>query len=376
MTSIFISSLARGEMGAIRQAARQAVESLDMKAVTFESAPAADEASRRVLLDALERCDALVLLLGREYGEPVARGVSPTEEEFDHARANRIPVLALVQAGDREPAQDAFVARVRGGWETGAFAPEFTGPADIGFAVVKTLNAWRNVGPAAALAAAASDRAMVLAKGDERPNTMSSGSKLRVVAAPALTRPLLDALALEDARLPDDLATLARTCGLVTNAMAVTTRSDADAIHLDAKAARDWEQPHFLVGLDGAVVAEGAVGATQGHFAGSYVMADRARAVMEAVGRFTLAVWERIDAPDEVRQAAVAVAVPEAHSKIYALEQPGNTLSSPQGLPHVLVVPDPPLVVRREDVVAVATLDRLQAELKRQFALARGVYPA
>src|SRR3954447_22637786 len=119
MKRVFISSLFRGDMAAIRQAARAAVESLEMRPVMFETEPARDEASRRALLDQVAASDALILLLGAEYGEPVARGVSPTEEEFNEARERGIPVLALLQRVEREPAQEEFVRRVRGGWEDG-----------------------------------------------------------------------------------------------------------------------------------------------------------------------------------------------------------------------------------------------------------------
>src|SRR5690242_10053465 len=106
MERVFVSSLFRGEMAAIRQAVRVAIESLDMRPVMFETEPARDEASRRALLDRVAASDVLILLLGAEYGEPVARGVSPTEEEFDEARDRGISVLALVQRVEREPAQE------------------------------------------------------------------------------------------------------------------------------------------------------------------------------------------------------------------------------------------------------------------------------
>src|SRR4051812_19549837 len=99
MERIFISSLARGEMAAIRGAARAAVESLDMRAVMFETQPASAEGSRRALLDEVGKCDALLLLAGAQYGEPGERGISPTEEEFQEARDRGIDVLALVQDG-------------------------------------------------------------------------------------------------------------------------------------------------------------------------------------------------------------------------------------------------------------------------------------
>src|SRR5687768_18294927 len=109
MERVFISSLFRGDMAVIRQAVRAAVESLDMRPVMFETEPARDEASRRALLDQVAKSDVVVLLLGAKYGEPVARGVSPTEEEFNEARDRGIPVLVLVQRIDREPAQEEFV---------------------------------------------------------------------------------------------------------------------------------------------------------------------------------------------------------------------------------------------------------------------------
>lgn len=117
MFRIFISSLARGDMGAIRESARRAVESLDMVPVMFETGAAADDASRRALLDRLAECDAIVLLLGAEHGEPGARGISPTEEEFIEAGDRGIPVLALVQNVEREPAQEALAGpRRMGAW--------------------------------------------------------------------------------------------------------------------------------------------------------------------------------------------------------------------------------------------------------------------
>jgi hypothetical protein len=90
---------------AFRQAARDAIDSLGMRPVMFETEPPSAQDSRRALLDRIP-CDALLLILGAEYGEPAARGVSPTEEEFQEAVHHGVPVLAIVQEGvEREPAQ-------------------------------------------------------------------------------------------------------------------------------------------------------------------------------------------------------------------------------------------------------------------------------
>ncbi len=63
---IFISSLARGEMGEIGRAAARAVDALDMVPVMFETGAASDEASHRTLLDRVAACDAVVLLMGAQ----------------------------------------------------------------------------------------------------------------------------------------------------------------------------------------------------------------------------------------------------------------------------------------------------------------------
>ncbi len=65
-------------------------DSLQMRPVMFETAPASGEDSRRALLDELGRCDVVVLLLGAEYGERTERGVSATEDEFNEAVARSI----------------------------------------------------------------------------------------------------------------------------------------------------------------------------------------------------------------------------------------------------------------------------------------------
>lgn len=79
-------------------------------------------------------------MLGAEYGEPVVSGLSPTEEEFT-TRERGVPVLALVQRVDREPAQEAFLRRVRGAWESGQLTADFNDASDVAFVVVRSLMA-------------------------------------------------------------------------------------------------------------------------------------------------------------------------------------------------------------------------------------------
>lgn len=382
VTSVFISSFARDEMAAIRQAARDAIDSLGMRPVMFETEPPSAQDSRRALLDRIPQCDALLLILGGEYGEPAARGVSPTEEEFQEAVHHGVPVLAIVQEGvERETAQQEFINRVRGTWEEGRFAPAFRNRDDVMRTAVRALNEWRQRGPNEQLRAAAEQIALQLAAGDDHPGTISSsGSLMRVVLVPLAGEALLDAVALEDPTLADDLAGAARASGLVTNAMAIETEIDReDTVHLRARQERGWEDPHLRVTRNGAILAEGAVGAQRGSFAGSQVVADRVVEVISRGAAFAERVWSRIDRRDEVRQVLALVAVPGAQGKVYAPREPtGNTLQMGHSfsMPNLLIAPEPPLLLRREDLASADVANRLRAALRRGFAAEGGVQEA
>jgi hypothetical protein len=239
--------------------------------------------------------------------------------------------------------------------------------------VTKTLNAWRREREGGHTAPAAEARALELARGDERPGVSYGGSKMRVVATPATGRPLLDAVALRDPSLVDDLAAAARSTRLVAQSVAIQTDVGRDAIAMALSGGRGFENLTLLVGFDGSVVAEGAVGGDERGFGSSVVMADRARELMVRTFAFAEAVWQRIDSRDEVRDVFVACAVPEAEHKVYALEPIGSSMSMPMSMPHVLVVPAPPLRTRRADLPNV--IDRLEAELHRAFEVEGAVHP-
>jgi hypothetical protein len=353
-------------MHAVRTAARSGVESLQMRPVMFETAPASRDNSRRALLDELGRCDVVVLLLGAEYGERTERGVSATEDEFNEAVARSIPVIALIQKLERSPEQDAFVARVRGTWSDGRFAPEFTGSADVGFAVVSALNAWRQRGASSEHQASALERARTLAVGSGRAGQSHSGSRVRVVFAPVAGRMLIDAVMLGEVGLADDLGMNIRTSGLIGHDMAMTHRLTTDGVEFEAASAQGFEQLHFLVAKDGALLAEGAVSGT-GVFGSSVIEAPRVRRVIEQSCAFAHDAWGRIDRRDDIRELAATVAVPDASMKVYSgSEFTGSSLSMGNmfGSPPVVVAPDPPLTARREELGAPELVERLAAEVQ------------
>jgi hypothetical protein len=370
MKIVFISSIQR-DFEDVRAVARAAVESLGMYPVMAETAGASARTPRRALLDQVREADIFLLLLGPRYGEHGERGRSPTEDEYTEAVRLNKPVIVLKQNGEMEPEQQAFLDRTRGSWDAGKLSGSFDGQTDAGLEIVKALRTHEAHEAATAdadLAPAAQARVQRLAEGEERPNTSGSGSKARMVAVPLLRARLLDALALEDVALVEELQMMARSNGLVSNAMGLMARVDAEGIRFEGKDKDAWETLRFMIGADGAILTEGAVSGQGGHFSGSVVSAARLRELVDRSQRFALDVWERIDPGHDVREVALALAVPEATYKVYAEAEVGNTMSMPTGLPHVLVAPEPARVVRREDLDSDATTRALMAELKRRFA--------
>jgi len=68
----------------------------------FEDLPASDRKADDVYLEEVGQCDVYVGLFGNEYGLEDARGLSPTEREFDLATANGKPRLIFVKGmGDK-----------------------------------------------------------------------------------------------------------------------------------------------------------------------------------------------------------------------------------------------------------------------------------
>lgn len=66
----------------------------------FEDLPASDRKADDVYLEEVEQCDAYVGLFGNEYGSEDAKGIAPTEREFDLVSARGKPRLIFVKGTD------------------------------------------------------------------------------------------------------------------------------------------------------------------------------------------------------------------------------------------------------------------------------------
>lgn len=362
---VFVSSIQSG-FEAVRAAAREGIESFGCRALMAETGGAAPASSRDALLGLVERADVLLLIIGARYGEAGASGRSPTEDEFDHARALGKDILVLVCDSPREPAADAFLSRVQGNWDEGFYAPRFTEPGQVVGLTVRSLRelAERRTGGAAGPDAQA--RAAELAAGTRREG-YGSGSRLRVALVPAGAPLLLDPVRLDDAALIDRLAGSLRSAGLVTQAEGIEQAVLSDGITMRSTGGRAWLATQAAIANDGAVVAEVDV-AADGMLGSSQVDHERVNEAVLGTGRFSQAVWREIDDRGRVRQVAAAVAIPNAQGKLYVMRSTGNSSPVPSGGPDSVVAPTPGLLLRREDIGTREATNQLAVSLKRAFA--------
>ena len=135
---VFISSVIVG-FESFREAAADAVRSLDFQIVRAEDFGPSDSTPQQACLEAARDADVVVLLLGQAYGPRQPSGLSATHEEYREARGHR-PVLAFVQesvAVDHEQAD--FIREVRD-WESGKFTIGFSTSDELRRAVTLALH--------------------------------------------------------------------------------------------------------------------------------------------------------------------------------------------------------------------------------------------
>jgi hypothetical protein len=361
MLEVFVSSIQR-DYSDVRESARRAIESLDMRPLMAELAGAHAESPQRALLDLVGRADVFLLLVGPRYS-------SPTEDEFNEANRLGKPILVLRQNGELEPEQQAFLERVAAGWSGGRLWGAFGGAGDV--VALATVKALTNVQgkERADLAPAAHDRAHALAAA---PSGSGHGSVARIAFAPLLSRPLLDALALDRAGLGDEVATLVRGHALVAQSVGIRAEVTGTGISVQPVGPYANAPSVAFVGADGVILGVVDVGGGD-QFGSSRVDPDRLRSAITSVGAFALESWAMIDEREEVQQAAVALVIPDAQHKVFGTPTNPNSLSMGWGLPQTVAVPNTPFVLRRAEVAGDKLAARLVAEVKRVFADSRAL---
>jgi Domain of unknown function (DUF4062) len=359
--TVFVSSVMSG-FEAIRAAAAEGIERLDMHPVIAERTAAAPDSPRRALLDEAGSADVYLLLLGPRYGEAGPSGRSPTEEEYEEAVRRGRPIIVLVQEGELEQAQADFLERIRGSWEVGILYSKFGGEGDVALAVAAALARFER--GAVESPERAAEQAEQLARGPAR-GYYAGGPAARLAMVPLRDAVLLDAVRLEEPDLAEAMMSLARSCGLVGQAAAIEPSVSGEGVALAAAEAGGHGRIEVTIGTDGAIAVAAPVNGG-GPFAGSVVDPDRLTSLIGAATAFARSAWERIDREDEVGRVAVALAITGAAMSVFGTVS-GNSMSFGHGLPETILVAEDRVGVPRGQLGEDAQARRLLAEVRRVY---------
>jgi hypothetical protein len=357
--AVFISSVISG-FEDVREAAANAVTASGMHPIRSEKLSADPSASKRALLDQVAAAEYYLLLLGAHYGDFNSGEASPTEDEFREASRLGKPILVFVQDTELEPRQQQFLSDIRGTWEEGVFYGTFSDSSDIAAKVVEALARRRaeivEDGPRAQARTAA------LAAERDRSGWGQSAS-IRLVVAPLRQTVLLDALALDDSALGDDLIAALRAGGAIPQSAGMVHSISSERVELTPPPQQSG--PAARVEADGAILISGTV-AADGTLGGMQIDPEKLDAFLRAAGRSAQLIWDRIDTRGEVGQVAVAVAVLDA--QYLAFGRSSGSVSMGGSVPETVVAPDPPQIVPRAQLGQDSVSHQLLASVKRVFA--------
>jgi len=115
--TVFVSSVQK-ELNAERRAIKNFLQNDPLlrrffDVFLFEDLPASDRRADDVYLDEVDNCDLYVGLFGNEYGSEDAKGVSPTEREFDLASQKGKPRLVFVKGADDKARHPKMIKLIR-----------------------------------------------------------------------------------------------------------------------------------------------------------------------------------------------------------------------------------------------------------------------
>lgn len=135
---IFLSSLISG-MEEFREAAVRAARSLGHEVIRAEDFGARPESPQIACLDGVRQAEAVILIMGEQYGSVQLSGRSATHEEYREAR-ERCPVLAMVQKdAEYDDAQEEFLNEIRD-WVGGHHTNSFSNADQLHDTVVRALH--------------------------------------------------------------------------------------------------------------------------------------------------------------------------------------------------------------------------------------------
>ena len=109
---VFVSSVVEGYID-YRMAARRAILAAGGEPLLVnEDFPSVHASPRNACLEGVESCDLMLSIVGSRGGWTTPSGALVVEEEYEHARHRKIPVLIFIQDTPRDSAADAFASRL------------------------------------------------------------------------------------------------------------------------------------------------------------------------------------------------------------------------------------------------------------------------
>lgn len=126
---VFVSSVMDG-FGAIREAARRGIVGAGGDPVLVEDIPSLATSPRNACLDAIETCELLLVVVGERGGYTAPSGRTVVEEEVDHARRLKLPVLVFIQNVERDRRAEELCGKLSD-YVDGRFRSSFDGPIDL-----------------------------------------------------------------------------------------------------------------------------------------------------------------------------------------------------------------------------------------------------
>lgn len=138
MSRVFVSSVVGG-MEAYRDAARQAITTMDHTPVMCEDFPARPYSSEKACLHEVEQSDIYLVIIGKDFGFETPEGLSVTQAEFRAAKETDKSILAFIQkTDDRDERQQAFLDEVEA-YQAGVFRASFNSPTALNQEIIKAL---------------------------------------------------------------------------------------------------------------------------------------------------------------------------------------------------------------------------------------------
>lgn len=362
---VFVSSVVEG-FGAFREAAREGILAAGGEPVLVnEDFPSLATSSRNACLDAVESSDIYVAIIGSRGGWTTPSGRLVVEEEYEHAVARRLPVLAFIQSAEQDQEAERLARRLSD-YVNGRFRAEFQSPDHLRRAVEQALRdpIERHRRPLVS-PDRVRDRLM-------RPHRMHGEAALHFVLVPERDEELVSPMEMDGPDFRHDLyeVGLERSVGLLSHEAAKEYDSlrDSAVIHQSAERGRRGEAPEVRieietngrVSIDAAITGRRTRGTVLG-FEGMMLVRADVEDSLRAAFAFSALFFERFDPYRRQERFLYGVALTGLQHKKWVEEvRPSNSmsLSLRERADPLVLLPEPRVVTR-------VTLQQANEEITR-----------